>query len=323
MPKVSVIVPIYNVEAYLPKCFDSLRKQTFQDFEVLAVNDGSPDQSQKIIDQTVLEDKRFVALKKENGGLSDARNYAIPFVQGEFIFFLDSDDSLVPEALEHLVQKAEKDGADLVICGYNEVSCNGRPSRPVVSSYEPEVGSLKQHPEILNKLPHCAWNKLYKASLFKEKGITYPKGLYYEDCGTSPIVYLEAQRISVLKEPLIDYLIDRPGNITQSVNRKIMDVVANLKRVNDYYRDRDAFEIFRKELCLFNLRLIYDNLWKLKLVKEDREFIDTFFEVAFQHLNDYFPEWRKNSYFKHKKGKDLILAWIMKRPRWYQAYLSK
>lgn len=322
MPKVSVIVPIYNVENYLVQCFESIRNQTMGDFEVLAVNDGSPDNSQEIIDRYVQMDSRFKSLIKENGGLSDARNYAIPYVNSKYIFFLDSDDSLVLDALEKLVNHAEKTDSDLVICGYYEVSCNGKPVNPVVYTKEIHSGSLQECPDILNALPHCAWNKLYSSHFFTELGITYPKGLYYEDCGTSPLVYLHAKKISYLAEPLIQYLIDRPGNITQSVNYKIIEVVENLKRVNDYYHQQGMFHKLENELCLFNLRLIYDNLWKLKMV-DDEAFVSRFFQEAFQHLNQSFSNWKTNEFFDRKNLKGKLIAWMMKNPKIYQWYLTK
>lgn len=321
MVKVSVIVPIYNVEHYLKKCFDSLQKQILNEIEVLAVNDGSPDHSQEIIDWYVNQDSRFIALKKENGGLSDARNYAIPYVKGKYIFFLDSDDSLKPEALEKLFNKAENTESDLVFCGYNEVSCNGI-SPVTIHCNENISGNLKDYPEILNELPHCAWNKLYRSELFTEKGIRFPKGLYYEDSGTSPIIYLESNKISVISDALVDYLIDRPGNITQSVNHKIIDVLDNLKRVNEYYQNKNQFDYFKDELCLFNLRLIYDNLWKLKMV-EDQQFIDLFFYQAFEHLNNTFPQWKKSRYFQGKGIKMHMINFIKKEPKLYKRYLNR
>lgn len=322
MTKVSIIVPIYNVESFLPGCFDSILAQTMTDFEVLAVNDGSPDQCQAIIDQYASKDSRIKPLFKQNGGLSDARNYAIPYVQGEYIFFLDSDDTMLPNTLEALLHCAEKNNSDLVICGYNEVSCNTSSTKSIISDFRIKEGGLMENPQILNRLPHCAWNKLYKAVLFKEKGIRFPKGYYYEDAGTSPIVYLNAKRISYLPMALINYLVDRPGNITQSVSPKIMDILADLKLVNEYYIQYDDFEQFKPELCLFNIRLIYDNLWKLKQVR-DKKFIEKFLRESFQHLNYYFPNWKKNEFFNKSGIQAKIMQIIMTNRMLYQRFLTR
>ena len=113
MPKVSVIVPVYNVERYLPLCLDSIRAQTFEDFEVVCVNDGSPDQSRDILSIYEKLDSRFVVIDKENGGLSSARNAGLRVAAGEIVLFVDSDDELVPNALERVVDTFESAHPDV------------------------------------------------------------------------------------------------------------------------------------------------------------------------------------------------------------------
>ena len=116
MVKVSVIVPVYNVYDYLGKCLDSLVNQTLKDIEIIVVNDGSPDNSEEIIDIYKKKYKCIKAYKKENGGLSDARNYGIKRAQGEYIAFIDSDDYVDTQMLEKMYQKAKKDNLDIVVC---------------------------------------------------------------------------------------------------------------------------------------------------------------------------------------------------------------
>lgn len=318
MVKISVIVPVYNVEQYLRTCFDSLVVQTFRDFEVIVVNDGTKDQSQIIIDDYVAKDLRFKSYIKENGGLSDARNYGIAKASGEYFFFLDSDDSLVEHALEFLYQKAIISESDLVICGYHELKATG--IYDVIYPHELTAVSLKSHPEILNILPHCAWNKLYHKELFET--IRFPKGLYFEDSGTSPLIYLKAKRISYLPLPLVNYLVDRPGNITTTVSPKILDVIDNLEIVNQFYIQEHVFKEYYKALRLFNIRLIYDNLWKLKYTKE-KAFIKKMFDRCFAHLDVYFKDWRKDSYFKSHSLKEFIRNVIRRNKYLYELRLKK
>lgn len=322
MEKVSIIVPIYNVEEYLPKCFESLLNQTYKNIEILAVNDGSPDNSQKIIDDYAAQDERIISLMKTNGGLSDARNYAMPHASGEYFFFLDSDDYLELDAIEKLVSAAKTTGADLVLCGYHEVNLKNNTVTDIISEYSFEPGSLKDHPMILNSLPHCAWNKLYHRSLFMDTDIRYPKGLYYEDCATSPRIYLEAKKIAYLPCALINYLVDRPGNITTKVNRKILDVAEDLRIVNQYFKDKNEFDFFRSELCYFNLRLVFDNSWKLKYA-EDSTLTEEFIQRTYRLLNEWFPEWRKSSYFNSDGLKGMLIDWMKKNPNIYKKYLMK
>ncbi len=116
--KVSVIVPIYNVEKYLRKSLDSLANQTINDYEVILVNDGSTDNSQSIIDEYVEKYSVFKGFKKENGGMSSARNFGLKYAKGEYIAFVDSDDFVELNFLEKLYDKAKKDKSDVVICDY-------------------------------------------------------------------------------------------------------------------------------------------------------------------------------------------------------------
>ena len=117
MTKISVIVPVYNVEDLLPKCLDSLVNQTFDDYEVIVVNDGSPDNSQDIIDEYQKKYSNIIKpLKKENGGLSSARNYGLKYAQGEFVLYVDSDDWVSNDMLEKMYMTAVRDNSDIVVC---------------------------------------------------------------------------------------------------------------------------------------------------------------------------------------------------------------
>ena len=122
MPKVSVIVPVYNVERYLPECLDSLLGQSFQDFEAICVNDGSPDNSIKILDQYAQKDRRIKVITQENQGLAGARNTGLDHVKGRYVFFLDSDDTLPLDALEILVKIAETTKVPVVVSESNNES---------------------------------------------------------------------------------------------------------------------------------------------------------------------------------------------------------
>ena len=117
--KVSVIVPVYNVEAYLERCLDSLVKQTLEEMEIIVVNDGTKDNSQAIIDRyAAAYPQKVISLIKENGGLSDARNYGIPYAHGEYIGFVDSDDYLNVTMYQKLYDRAAETDSDIVVCGY-------------------------------------------------------------------------------------------------------------------------------------------------------------------------------------------------------------
>ena len=214
--KVSIILPVYNVEQFLPRCLDSIVNQTLKEIECIVVNDGSPDQSQQIIDEYVKKYPHlFKPLIKENGGLSDARNYALSYVRGEYIGFVDSDDWIEPMMYEKLYQKAKEENADLVVSDFlMEWEDRG------VSNYIQGLRQQADNPfKNLLLSPASAWNKLYKTELFTKTNIRYPKGLWYEDLATTAKFMPKCHHIAYVNEAFVHY-IQREGSIMSTVNQK-------------------------------------------------------------------------------------------------------
>ena len=164
--KVSVIVPVYNVEKYIKKCLDSLLGQTLKEIEILAVNDGSTDSSSEILNEYASRDSRIIVLNKENGGLSDARNYALPHVRGEYIGFIDSDDYVDSEMFRVMYQKAVETDSDIVECNLHHT----------FDSYEDtEIGKhITDKKEMIMHGRSVVWNKIYKSTFLKSIGVLFP-----------------------------------------------------------------------------------------------------------------------------------------------------
>ena len=183
MAQISVIVPVYQVEAYLPQCIDGILAQTFRDFELILVDDGSQDRSGAICDEYAGRDERVRVLHKENGGLSDARNAGLEQANGDYFLFVDSDDFIAPMMLERLYAGAQREGADLAICNF----------RYTFDTKEKKDFSTAMTAEILrgaeifynrkNDRSHgfwtVAWNKLYKRETFGK--LRFRSGKYHED----------------------------------------------------------------------------------------------------------------------------------------------
>lgn len=305
--KVSVIVPIYNVEKYLHRCITSLVSQTLQEIEIILVNDGSPDQSQAIIDEFVAAyPNKVIGLQKENGGLSDARNYGIPYAKGEYIGFLDSDDYADVTMFEKLYEEAVRSEADIVTCGYYGVDENKNTYRYFQKGNMLHFGkSLEENPKLLYINAPYAWNKIYRRTLFEKTNILFPKGLLYEDIATVYPLMMYANKIAKVDEPLVYYILKREGAITATFNDKILQMYDALRRMNDLYLDGDKFEDFKTSLGFINIKhtilrfrdftLYNDRKLQRKMVKE-----------GFRLLNTYFPDWRNNDvffnfYFKKKR----------------------
>lgn len=183
---ISIVVPVYNVENYLIPCIDSILKQTYPYFELLLINDGSTDHSGEICDNIIECDERIKVFHKNNGGLSDARNYGMNYARGEYITFVDSDDTISPQFLELLISKAKEKNADIVQCCFSihkEALDSGTKAEYM---YNGEEG-LRQF-LLRGKVYVAAWAKLYKRELFKN--VTFPYGRINEDhCTTYKVVY--------------------------------------------------------------------------------------------------------------------------------------
>ena len=294
MIKVSIIVPIYNVEKYLSRCLDSLLVQSYQNIEVLCINDGTEDHSQQIVDIYVKDHPHFFkSYIKENGGLSDARNYGLQFARGEYIMFVDGDDFVEPEFVEEAYLRMEKDQLDLCVFDYHQYYLsNGSREVIHIPFEEDRVYRLEDQPKLLCYVGNSAWNKIYRRSLFEDNHIEYPKGFVQEDLGTTPKLLYLSERIGFIHKPLYNYLIDRPDNITQERNERIYHILDMCDSFLSFYREKDAFDRYYEELKYLSLINILYSLKKLPYFT-DRTFVDGFIEKTFAFIKGYFPDFPK------------------------------
>ena len=228
MPEISVIVPVYKVEKYLDRCINSLLSQSFQDFELLLVDDGSPDKCGEICDSYAAGDKRVKAFHKENGGLSDARNYGTERAEGRYITFIDSDDYVSSDYLKVLFELAESTGADIAVGNFMEVSDQvSLEQRKVKDDFNKEVfdgdGALHQllaSPRYLQM--ETAWGKLVKTEIVKAH--LYPVGRFHEDEATTYLYYADAAKVAVTDRIMYGYY-QNPDSIMRSERneKKIAD----------------------------------------------------------------------------------------------------
>lgn len=212
MAKVSVIIPVYNVEKYLKKCVMSVTAQTEKDIEIILVNDGSTDNSGKLCDELSSSDGRVKVIHKKNGGLSDARNFGLDAASSEYILFIDSDDYIEPETIELSLNKAESDNSDIVMFDIQLVTEDGNVI-DYIKTNKSVSAALAKDPSIILTTP-SACNKLFKASLFD--GVKFPLHAWYEDLRTIPKLYDKCNNISFVdSKPLYNYLV-RENSITHN-----------------------------------------------------------------------------------------------------------
>ena len=222
-PLISVIVPVYRVEAYLERCVKSILSQTYKNLEVILVDDGSPDQCPAICDACAEKDARVKVIHQENKGLSGARNAGIDAASGEYLAFVDSDDYVSPHFIEELYQLLQDTGCAIGQCRFSYVKGDGlvEEGDSAFCIYRGE--SLMEQlygPEEKATCFVVAWNKLYRAELFKETGIRYPEGRIHEDEATTYRLFHEAKKLAFLDRALYGYYTENGGSITSVFSAK-------------------------------------------------------------------------------------------------------
>lgn len=222
-PKVSIIVPIYKVESYLPECVNSVLAQDFSDFELILVDDGSPDRCGEICDAYAARDGRVRVIHKENGGLSDARNAGMALASGEYVVFLDSDDFWSdPGALGRIMGRAEKTEADVLNYFYTKFQEDTGACQPYFSCTEampplPEIAAQLDWLTSRGLFIASACNKLIRRSLLA--GLPFRKGVYCEDIEWCAKLLLRAAAVDFIPENFYQYR-QRSGSIRHSVSSK-------------------------------------------------------------------------------------------------------
>ncbi|MGC4128916.1 MAG: glycosyltransferase family 2 protein [Bergeyella sp.] len=271
MKKISVIVPVYNVEHYLKKCLDSLVNQTLQDIEILVVNDGSKDNSQQIIDEFQQNfPGKIRGFAKENGGLSDARNFGLDRAEGEFIGFVDSDDYVSETMFEEMYNLAKKHDAEIVVCNLQKVDEHGTVTQKLTQIPNmPEKIELEKHFSVFSDLSYFACNKIFKKELFQEK--RFKKGIHFEDIQLIPQLLLECKTLGQTQHFHYQYL-ERSDSITKTHTEKGLDI---LKAVEDVESAFEKSQYSPKETELKNFQIlegVYTFLAYLAFVKDEETY---------------------------------------------------
>ena len=306
MPKISVIIPIYNVEDYLAKCIDSVLAQSFTDYEIVLVDDGSTDGSGEIAAAYAAKHACIRLLTQENGGLGAARNTGIKVATGEYLLFVDSDDAIEPNTLQVLMDTVAQTRADLVIFDFLLVDEQGNlvKAEPGCQSVPSDV-SVKQNPELLLNAP-AAWNKLYKKSLFIESGIYFPGRVFYEDFRTGPKILLQANCVQYVAQPLYRY-VQRSGSImhTKQVERN-RDIIAAFDDLLAYFKRHGLFETYRNELEFLAVFHVLVSA-SVRVLKADRK--NKLLPQFLSYVQQNFPHFLQNPYLETRlrKNEKIIL----------------
>lgn len=301
--KVSIIIPVYNVEDYIERCLNSLVLQTLEDIEIIVINDGSTDSSQDIIEKFAKKyPDKIKAFEIENGGAAQARNIGLDKATGEYVGFVDSDDYVAKDMFEQLYNKAIEDNADIVNCAYyreNENRCIEK---------ETEINdnfgkSVLEEPDIMVDSVPYIWNKIFKRDLIEKNNIRFQKLRIYEDLVFTYELFMNANKISKVFEPLYFYTVTRETSLTHNFSEKRFDIFEAFNTLIDYAKKKNCFDTLRQEILFTLLKHVYVVLEQdvsRKTAKLKKKYIDEVFEF----LDKNFDDWYDNIYFeKFKKNK--------------------
>ena len=319
MAKVSVIVPVYNVEAYIHKCVDSILNQTMRELEVILVDDGAQDKSGAICDEYAGKDDRVQVIHKENGGLSDARNAGVMQATGDYILFVDSDDYIRNDMIECLYHLATHYGVDMSVCGVYNVYANGAKAQcDVIEEFLCDNIEAFGHILVGQKIPGTICNKLIKRDIAKQ--LLFPVGRLYEDAFYTTQLMQKVQSVYVTTEPMY-YYFHRSGSITtKPFGPKDMDVIAayeqNLEVVKKRFPKLVKQAKFRLDWAYFT---VLDRMLQLDNYKETKDYLPV---VKYLRKNTWSVLTDKYFYKSRKIGA-LALLFSVKMYRFLVHYNAK
>ncbi len=298
----SVVVPVYNVADYLPKCMNSLLGQDFDDFEIILVDDGATDgKCPALCDQYATQfPERVRTIHQANGGLGAARNTGLEAAKGEYLFFVDSDDYIAPEALSVLAKEIHKAHADMYVFGYWCVE--GEEMLPIEAMKAPrgEPFALKDCPALLLE-PPMAWARIYRKELFLDTGIRFPGRVWYEDLHTTPKCLYRARQIVVLPQMLYFYLL-REGSIMRSSNiRRNLEILDAVETVRRYFEESGELAQYYDVLSCLAVEHTMEAAQRVLMADPEADILPDFLGYVQKH----FPDYRKNP----------MLSWLGRKKR--------
>lgn len=311
---VSIIVPIYNVETYLSQCIDSLINQTYENLEIILVNDGSTDRSGEIASNYAKKDARIRYVEQENQGLGGARNTGLKEAKGSCITFVDSDDTIEPAMIGTMIHTMEKQDLDLLVCDYSRVDENGavletyRSPFPAQAVFVPE-----KDPQVILSDP-SACNKMFKKELFDKTDIRFPSRVWYEDLRTTPKLIANAKRVGFIHEPFYLYL-QRQGSIMNSATLSRQE--ESLQAMDDllyYFKAHHLDKIYEKELEFLCIAHVYVfGINRVARIPQSKAMIEKFKK----YMVEKFPDFHSNPYFSMFTPKEKkFYQWIDRNQIW-------
>ena len=285
MPKVSVIIPIYNAEKYLRECLDSVVNQTLIDIEIICVNDGSTDSSLRILEEYASVDDRIKLISQVNRGQGIARNVGIDVSNGRYIFFVDSDDIINVKTLEMLFNKSEQFNLDICVCKNEEINTitNKRKIKKsaINKKYLPNkkvFSNIDIKNNIFQLFLGWPWDKIYKSSLIKDNNIKFPNLKNSEDTYFVYKALIKSDKISVENKVLITHRVNNVNSVSMNRNSHLDAYITSLDLLRKDLIDEDTFKIFKRSYISYFIEF---SLWHLTTISFDKR------EILYLRIKDY------------------------------------
>ena len=294
--KVSIVVPVYNVEKYLDKCLYSLANQTLDDYEVIVVNDGSPDNSQQIIDRYVKEYPEIIrSFIKENGGLSSARNFGMSKARGEYLGFSDSDDYVELDYFKGMYDLAKANDYDLVVADLEYYWESGERKPFIQKGLREGVSDDIKKSTMLS--PLNTNNKLFNRKFFNSLNLEFPIGMWHEDIPVIMQVIARAKSIGYYSRVGMHYTqrSDSSSIMGSKYNVKMYDLFTVMKGVVNSFKELGIYDTYKDELeYLFIEHFLLYGAFRFMRTDHYKELM----AESFKTVRDYFPDYLNNRYFK-------------------------
>jgi len=304
MMKVSVIVPVYNVEKHLKRCLDSLLAQTLQEIEVIAIDDGSTDSSLEILQDYAKTFGKLKCVSKKNGGLSDARNYGLSCASGEYVGYVDSDDFVDPDMFEVMYREAKEHGSDIVECNLHHTYANYEDTEIMVKYYKPE--------EFLCFGRHIAWNKIYRRAWLLETGIQFPFGLIYEDVSFFSKLAPYIRRYDYVDIAPVHY-VQRSGSLNNLSSTSTIQILDILRDILDFYKVKGFFGQYSSQLEYMYARILLCSSFARMCRIRDKTCRKEALRANYNELAETFPDWRKNHVLRTDKSINALFMRMQNR----------
>lgn len=295
MKKLSIIIPCYNVSKYINKCIDSVLNSELKDIEIIAINDGSKDNTLELLKQ--YKDDRLIIIDKKNEGVAQARNDGLKKASGEYITFLDSDDYIEPDMYLKMYEKAHKNKLDLVAC---DVFMEYPDHTVTIKS---NINDDSTNKDLMIDAYAVIWNKLYRKEILK--GLLFSKGINLcEDVEFLYKIYSKVNKVGSVNESFYHY-IQRENSLTYVYDDKIYHVIKVMDDIIKYYKENNLYDLYIDELEYSYVRYCYGTFIKRLAKTKNKKKFKEGIKFAKEKVKINFPNYKKNKYIniKNKKNK--------------------